>query len=117
MRKPISPTLHGVMDYVTVATTLVAPHLMRLPAKGAKASTALGAGYLMLSALTNYPLALKRVVPFKAHGAVEAASIPLLFALPFVLKFSAHKQARNYFFFLAAMTVVVAALTDWNAEA
>ena len=117
MSKPISPTLHGILDYATVATTAAAPKLLKLPARGATASYALSGTYFVLSALTNYPLAIKRVVPFKAHGAVEAASIPALLALPYILKLTAHSKARNFFFALAAITVVTAALTDWSAEA
>jgi hypothetical protein len=33
-----------------------------------------------------------------------------------VLGFSRHRAARNLCFGLAAMTVVVAALTDWDGE-
>jgi hypothetical protein len=55
-------------------------------------------------------------VPFKAHGVAELAIAAALPAMPWVLGFSEHKAARNLCFGLAAMTVVVAALTDWDEE-
>ena len=54
--------------------------------------------------------------PIKAHGAAEAAIGLALPALPFALGFARHRAARNFFFGLTALTFVVAALTDWDAE-
>jgi hypothetical protein len=61
-------------------------------------------------------LSLKRVVPFKAHGAVELAIGALLPALPWILGFSENRAARNLCFGLTALTLVVSALTDWSEE-
>jgi hypothetical protein len=37
-------------------------------------------------------------------------------ALPWLLGFSEHRRARNFFLALTAVTVVVTALTDWDRE-
>jgi hypothetical protein len=73
-------------------------------------------GYTGLSAMTNYPPSAYRAVPFKAHGAAELAIAAALPAMPWLLGFSDHKAARNMCFGLAAMTLVVAAMTDWDGE-
>jgi hypothetical protein len=44
---------------------------------------------------------------------VIGAALP---AMPFVLGFSGHRTARNFFFGLTAITLVVAALTDWEVD-
>lgn len=116
MRKPISPRLHGVLDYATVATLAAAPRLMHFPKRATRAADALAGSYGGLSALTDYPLAVRRTIPFKAHGVAEAASGLALPLLPWLLGFSEHKAARNFFLGLTAVTFVVAALTDWDAE-
>jgi hypothetical protein len=116
MQKPITPRVHGILDYTTSAAVGVVPSVMRFPRPARVLFTALAGGYTTLSAVTNYPLSMKRVVPFKAHGATELAIAAALPALPWVLGFAKHRAARNLCFGLAALTVVVAALTDWNAE-
>lgn len=63
MRHPITPRLHGVLDYTTSA-------------------------------------AIATVLP----------------AMPWALGFAEHRAARNLCVGLTALTLVVAALTDWRAE-
>ena len=114
MKKPISPRMHGVLDYATAAATAAAPEVLGFPRSAALAGRALAGGYTGLSALTNYPLSVKRVVPFRAHGAMEAVLGLALPALPWMLGFAKNRAARNFFLGLTAVTFVVAALTDWR---
>jgi hypothetical protein len=116
MRKPISPRLHGVLDYTTSAAVAAAPRVFDFPTPARRLSESLAAGYTGLSSVTDYPLSVKRVVPFKAHGAAELAIGLALPVLPWILGFAQHRAARNFCFGLTALTIVVAALTDWNAE-
>ena len=116
MRKPISPKMHGVLDYATSVAVAVVPHAMNFPKPAKRMCESLALGYTGLSAVTDYPLSMKRAVPFKAHGAAELAIAAALPAMPWVLGFAKHKAARNMCFGLAAMTLVVAALTDWDGE-
>jgi hypothetical protein len=114
IRKPISPRIHGVLDYTTSAAVVAAPELLDFPAPARNLFRSLAAGYTGLSAMTDYPLAVKRVVPFKGHGAAELGIAALLPAMPWLLGFSDHRPARNACFALTALTLVVAALTDWD---
>jgi hypothetical protein len=116
MRKPISPRLHGVLDYTTSATVAMAPRMLGFPAPARRLCDSLAAGYTGVAAVTNYPLSVKRLLPFKAHGAIELVIGAALPAMPFLLGFSDNRAARNFFFGLTAVTAVVAALTDWDAE-
>lgn len=116
MQKPITPFAHGVLDYATAATVAAAPKLMNFPDGAARAAYMLAAGYTGISAMTDYPLAAKRALPFKAHGLSEAVIGAMLPALPWMLGFARHRGARNFFIGLAVLTAVVALLTDWNKE-
>ena len=114
MKKPISPMMHGVMDYATVAATVAVPRLMNFPKPATMAADVLAGGYGALSSMTDYPLGAKRVVPFKGHGLAEAAVGVAIPMLPWALGFADNKGARNFFLGLTALTFVVAALTDWS---
>lgn len=112
--KIISPRLHGVLDYLTVLTCLLAPSLFEFSRTPATISYALGVSYLLISLLTDYPLAAKRLIPFSIHGLVELVSAPLLFGAPWLLGFASEERARNFFVALALVTLVVWALTDFK---
>jgi hypothetical protein len=114
MDRPISPTMHGALDYSTIAATAVAPHLLDFPKEAAWAAYALAGGYLALSAFTDYPPAVKRAVPLKAHGAADVVMGLAVPALPWLLGFGGDRKARNFFLGLTAVTLAVTALTDWS---
>lgn len=114
MRKPITPTMHGVIDYSTVAAVAMLPRVLDFPPNARRLFDTLAAGYTGISSLTRYPLGVKKVIPFKAHGASEVAIGALLPAMPWLLGFSDHRGARNLCLGLTALTGVVALLTDWN---
>jgi hypothetical protein len=116
MRKPISPRIHGVLDYATSTAVAIAPRAMHFPRPARMLFDFLAAGYTGLSAVTDYPLSVKRVAPFKVHGATELAIAALLPAMPYALGFANHRAARNLCFGLTALTLVVAALTDWDSK-
>ena len=116
MRKPITPYAHGMLDYGTTAMLMAAPRLMKFPKRAARVSYALAGSYAGLSMLTDYPLGVKRAIPFKAHGVAEAVIGAVLPAVPWVLRFARYAPARYFFLGLTGMTVVAAALTDWNKE-
>jgi hypothetical protein len=103
-----------VLDYATSTAVAVAPRAMRFPKPARVLFESLAAGYTGLSAVTDYPLSLKRLAPFRVHGATELAIAAVLPALPFALGFADHRAARNLCFGLTALTLVVAVLTDWD---
>jgi hypothetical protein len=117
MKKPISPRLHGALDYATAATAAVIPMLSRMSPSATRTAETWAASYAALSAFTDYPLALKREVPFRAHGAVDKALGLVIPALPWLLGFARDRRARNFFLALAGVSILVTALTDWNDEA
>lgn len=84
--RPVDATLHGVVDY-TLGTTLmtVLPRLAGIAGTRAgrqiRGAGAFHAGY---STLTDYPLGAARVIPFKAHLALDAIGALALAATPFV---------------------------------
>jgi hypothetical protein len=117
MQQPLTPTAHGVADYVSSATFAAAPSVLNFPPAAATLSRALGAGYASLSAATEYPLGVAKVVPFPAHLAMDALLAPVIAASPWLFGFADDKPARNFFLAMAAVTVVVTSLTQRRRSA
>lgn len=116
MQKPISPDMHGMLDYSTVLMTAAAPSLLGMSEDAARACYGLAGGYLALSLFTDYDLSVRRMVPFPAHGVAEAALGAALPFLPKLLGFSDDRKGRNFLLGLAGLTAVVASLTDWKGD-
>lgn len=114
MRRPITPRIHGMIDYTSSATIAALPRFIKMPKRASRLFRGLASGYTGLSSVTDYPFGAKRLVPFKAHGAAELAIGAALPLMPWVLGFQKHRAARNLCFGITAFTAVVAALTDWD---
>ena len=116
MLKPISPTVHGIMDYATVVGTVAAPSVFKMPDRAANVAYGLAASILGLAAFTDFKPAVKRALPLKAHGIADSALGLALPALPWMLGFSKNRKARNFFLGLTAMMALTTALTDWGGQ-
>ena len=84
--RPIDSTLHGVTDY-TVGTLLATllPKLADLEGtESAQQVRAAGAAHVAYSTITDYPLGIVKLIPFKAHLALDALGALALAATPFV---------------------------------
>ena len=114
MKKPISPAVHGAIDYATSAAAALAPSMLDFPKPARRLFHSLAGSYTALSSVTDYPVSLQRVVPFRAHGAAEVAIGLALPFLPRVMGFAHHRAARNACYGLAALTFIVAVLTRWD---
>src|SRR3954454_21901563 len=83
--RPIDSTLHGVIDYTAGALLTTAfPRLVGLQGtrsgRQIRLAGAIHAGY---STITNYPLGIVKVLPYKAHLAIDAVGALALAATPF----------------------------------
>jgi hypothetical protein len=84
--RPIDSTLHGATDY-TVGTLLMTalPKLARLEGtQSARQIRIAGAIHASYSTVTDYPLGVVKLLPYKAHLAIDALGALALAATPFV---------------------------------
>ena len=84
--RPIDSTLHGATDYTVGALLLTAfPKWAGIEgtrsARQIRTAGAVHAGY---STITRYPLGIVKLLPFKAHLALDALGALALAATPFV---------------------------------
>jgi hypothetical protein len=84
--RPVDQTLHGVVDY-SAATLLVTAFPRLAGIEGTRAARQIrisGAVHGAYSTLTDYPLGLVKVLPFRAHLALDAIGAIALAATPFI---------------------------------
>lgn len=67
----LTPKTHGIIDYGTVLLFLVAPSLLYLSEAGTLLAYTLATVHLFMTIVTNFPLGIIKLVPFKFHGLVE----------------------------------------------
>ncbi len=82
---PISPTLHGALDYMTWATLIALPRALRLKGTPARAFVGAGASHVAYSLVTDYRLGVLKRVPMRAHLALDAAGAVALAVSPWAL--------------------------------
>ena len=113
--RPIDSTLHGVTDYA-VGTLLVTAFPRLVDVEGTRAARqirtagAIHAGY---STVTDYPLGIAKLIPYKAHLALDALGALALAATPFVT--GQWKKGRSQWVphvGLAAFELVSLAMSD-----
>jgi len=95
MPRPIDSTLHGVVDYTAGGFLLTAfPKLAGIErtrsARQIRTAGTIHAGY---STVTDYPLGMVKLLPFRAHLALDALGALALAATPFVT--GQYKKGRD----------------------
>jgi hypothetical protein len=98
MNTRVIPTkVHGVLDYVTAPALAAAPELFRL--NGSRASAlaprVVGTGAAVYSALTDYELGVRRVIPMRVHLLLDAGGGAALAAVPWLFG-SARRGMRHW---------------------
>jgi hypothetical protein len=84
--RPIDSTLHGVVDYQAGALlTTVFPRLAGVEGtRSAGQIRTAGAFHAGYSTITKYPLGIVKLLPYRAHLALDAAGAAALAVTPFV---------------------------------
>jgi len=84
--RPVDSTLHGVTDYMAGTLLMTAfPKLAGIEGTRSAGQVRLaGAIHASYSTVTDYPLGIVKVLPYKAHLAIDALGAIALAATPFV---------------------------------
>lgn len=115
MRQPIKVAGHGAIDYRLSTVAIAGPRLLGLTGAARLIPTAFGATQGVLNALTDQPLAARRLVPFRRHGQLETMAVPAFAA---AVALSGAWRGVRAGVFLSTMLASLAAvyvLTDWDA--
>jgi hypothetical protein len=84
--RPIDSTLHGVTDY-TLGTLLMTALPRLAGVEGTESAIQMriaGAAHAGYSTLTDYPLGIVKLIPYKVHLGLDALGAIAVGALPFI---------------------------------
>jgi hypothetical protein len=111
MMKPISTRTHGIIDYACSGALIALPFLMRWNQRAARLSIGAGLTTLGVSMMTNYECGLVRLLPMKAHLAMDAAETSMLMGARRTLG-TMDDGAGRVLAMLGALSAAVGALTE-----
>ena len=114
-KQPIGPTAHGAIDYGLVTLQALAPSLFGLKGTARTLCYAFAGTQGIINVLTDHPLGVKRVIPFRVHGELETPFVPTLLVLPWVTGALKQRNARRYFLCFFALAAANYFLTDYRA--
>lgn len=84
--KPISPDVHGVLDYTSLAGLLVMSRTLPLPQRVRRLLQSSACFTLAYSLLTRYRFGLMKILPMQGHLALDLTSAIILLTSPETLR-------------------------------
>lgn len=112
--KPITPKMHGIIDYIFSTVQAAGPEVLQLPQETKNIYRGAAAGFLAVNALTDTPVGICKVLSMKQHQLADVsmlAGMSLLTLLPIV-----RNNRKTLIFHLSFLTIAVAhyVLTDYS---
>ena len=105
----VTPRLHQVLDFVTIAAFALAPRFVPLSGAAAVVAYALAIVHLVVTLVTRFPGTSNRLLPLKAHGTIETIVGIALIALPLAAAWT--DRARLFYLVAGAVILVVGAVS------
>jgi hypothetical protein len=117
----MSTKTHGLIDYLAAATFMALPKALGMKGPAAYLLHGAGAGAALYSVFTNYERGLVRVLPMKAHLALDALSGGMLLGAAAMLddeedEDRAALAAVGVFEIVAALTTETKSTTELRDE-
>lgn len=104
---PISPFLHGVIEYLGGIFFVAAPFLFDFDSGTAVAcSIVIGIVFLVVAASSESPVGLARTIPPRLHALIDVVLALLLIAAPFLFGF-ADETAPTAVFIVAGIVLLL----------
>jgi hypothetical protein len=116
-RGPISPRLHGALDYPLAAVLISGPLVLDFDAGRAKAFVlVLGGAATFLAVGTAWSRGIVRVLPPVWHGVADIGATVALIVAPFVLGYSDHTAATLFSIVVGAGGLGATLLTRFESD-
>ncbi|MCC3156758.1 hypothetical protein LJ737_05880 [Hymenobacter sp. 15J16-1T3B] len=113
MNQPISRQAHGLADLTYIPTVAAAPKLFGFEEEKTAVATcyALSGMALMSGLMTRAEWGVFKVLPFKAHIALDFVNSVTALAAPWLFGFAHNEKARNAFLAMGAVGLTAGLLT------
>ncbi len=113
MHDILSPSTHGIIDYVTVIAFALAPTLFQFGGVPAAVAYGLAGVHLVMTLATRFPMGMFEGVPLRAHGVIELVVSAALIILPWVAGF-VQPGAQWFFPVMGVSIFVIWLLSDYG---
>ena len=114
---PISPAVHGTLDYLLAAALIVLPLALNFHDDAATViMLILGGAAAVLAVGTNWSRGIIRVLPPIAHGVADIGATIALIAAPFVFGFTDHTLATVLYIAIGASGLGATLLTRFESD-
>jgi hypothetical protein len=110
----LSPWVHGVIDFITVAVLVLGSIVVGLGGAPLAIAFSLAVIHLLLTLLTDFPMGVWKKIPFFVHGIVELVVGIGLLILPSFAGYGPGSPARRFYLAMGAVILVVWALTAYR---
>jgi hypothetical protein len=116
-RGPISPQLHGTLDYLLAAVLIAAPLVLSFHDDTATVFVlVVGGAASVLAVGTNWSRGIIRIVPPVLHGVADIGATIALIIAPFVLGYSGHALATVFCIVVGAGGLGATLLTRFESD-
>jgi len=112
--KFISPKIHGLIDYLVVIFLLVSPSFFGFTGLVAVFTYALGVVHLLLTAVTNYPLGIVKIIPVSFHATIEVLVGIVLIVLAYTLFKDNPQGSKLYYVIFGTVILLTWLVTDYT---
>lgn len=116
IRKPVKVRHHGIIDYIFSGIQLGLPAMLGLNKKATRTYAALGSGFLLINALTDTPVAVRRAISFKGHQKADAVFLAGIAALSIAGFIRNAPATRTFHLAFLGTAVAHYLLTDYNSR-
>jgi hypothetical protein len=114
MKKPITPKMHGIIDYALSGIQMFVPSILGFNRKIVRSYLDLGSGFLGINALTDTPVGIRRRISMRDHQRADAAFLATLTLLTFTKAMEKDKRALAFHMALLAVSFSHYLLTDYD---
>ncbi len=111
---PLSALMHGAVEYVAAALFVAAPFLFGFESDAATAvSIVVGVTILVVTASSDLPTGLAKVVPVSIHVVLDFLIVAVLIAAPFLFGFADESAPTAFFIILGVVHLLLTIATQF----
>jgi hypothetical protein len=111
--KPITPAMHGLVDYAYATALLTVPGLIGCDRKTVRLYQGIAVEVFLYGALTKHRYALMPRIPMKAHRIIDVANLSTLSLLTAYKRIRRNPKAVAFNLGMVALGVTTVLLTQW----
>jgi hypothetical protein len=114
---PLSPFVHGVIEYVAGVVFIAAPFLFGYDARAATAvSLVFGVALIVITASSDLPTGLAKTLPVTIHAVIDLIGAVFLIAAPFLFDFTDEGTPTAVFIVLGVAYLLLTIATRFLPE-